>query len=142
MGLSRIVYASREKEHFGLLEIQGLLKEARSFNGKSGITGVLLYDQGLFFQVLEGESEAITLLYQKIAKDPRHEQVTTVIQEPIESRYFGNWSMAFVSSYGEGIGKVSGLKSFFDAGHNLLQLSPVQANLLIQEIAGGQWTVL
>ena len=43
-----------------------------------GITGVLVYAEGVFLQVLEGETEAITLLMARISRDLRHEAVAVL----------------------------------------------------------------
>ena len=45
--------------------------------------------------MLEGEEAAVTELYQRILRDPRHSGSRVLWQLPIEARTFGDWSMAF-----------------------------------------------
>ena len=46
-------------------------------------------------QVLEGESELVDELHQKIVKDPRHTGLVTLIRSPIPKRSFSDWKMGF-----------------------------------------------
>ncbi len=46
-------------------------------------------------QVLEGEETVVKALYAKITKDPRHHHVITLIEGPIDQRFYPNSSMAF-----------------------------------------------
>ncbi|NJL94752.1 MAG: BLUF domain-containing protein [Anaerolineae bacterium] len=56
---------------------------------------MLLYQNGYFMQVLEGEEADVDTLYAKISQDPRHHHVLLVTKEPITERSFGEWSMGF-----------------------------------------------
>ena len=56
---------------------------------------MLLYSNGRILQVLEGESGPLDALYEKIASDPRHDHVRTVMTLSIKERDFSNWSMAY-----------------------------------------------
>ena len=75
--------------------LQSLLELARARNAALGITGMLLYSNGRILQVLEGESGPLDALYEKIASDPRHDHVRTVMTLSIKERDFSNWSMAY-----------------------------------------------
>ena len=46
-------------------------------------------------QVLEGPRETVQQLHDKIALDPRHKQMITLLKGKIEERQFPNWSMGF-----------------------------------------------
>ena len=56
--------------------LEEILEQSRTNNAKAGITGILLFDSGAFFQVLEGGDEAVEALYARIQGDPRHHSVT------------------------------------------------------------------
>jgi hypothetical protein len=56
---------------------------------------MLLYKDGNFLQVLEGEEETVRNLYTKIGGDPRHHGLLTLIQGPLAERQFPDWSMGF-----------------------------------------------
>ena len=64
-------------------------------NAASGITGMLLYANGRFLQVLEGEHQAVDETFARICRDIRHEDTVLLSQEPIDTRQFGSWSMGF-----------------------------------------------
>ncbi len=96
--LERLVYTSRATEPLGTLALFDLLNNARLKNARLGITGHLLYADGLFTQCIEGPPEAIDLLWQSLLKDPRHEAISVISRQPVTARRFKEWAMAF-SSY-------------------------------------------
>ena len=53
--LVHCIYASASTVSFTKDEITELLAIAQRNNGALGVTGMLLYEDGSFFQVLEGE---------------------------------------------------------------------------------------
>lgn len=91
--LIHCIYASAASREFTPEELDELLVVARRNNEALGVTGMLLYEKGSFFQILEGPSEAVEPLYAKIGTDKRHASISKLILEPIEERNFPNWSM-------------------------------------------------
>ena len=61
----KIIYSSEKSENFDPDELHSMLDSFRIRNEKRNITGELLYSQGLFFQVLEGDREQLEDLYLK-----------------------------------------------------------------------------
>ena len=102
MSLIRLAYASEatfdEKPVEQGVEpnVARILMTSRKNNAKKGIVGGLYYGDGFFFQYLEGEEDAVTELYDRIANDDRHRNVTTLVHEPLSARTFKNWSMKYV----------------------------------------------
>ena len=101
MKLHRVLYCSRN--HLSAssdvtAEIDGILAASRANNSRDGITGVLLYSDGCFAQVLEGPLDAIEATFERIQCDPRHGEVTVIRSEPITARDFPEWSMAFTGA--------------------------------------------
>ncbi len=90
-----VVYASSAIELFSPHALVELLEACRSNNEKLSVTGMLLYKDGNFIQVLEGEESVIRNLYTKISLDPRHKTLIKLLEEKIEQRDFPNWSMGF-----------------------------------------------
>lgn len=78
-------------------ELMSILEASRSKNVDRNITGALLVWQDYVVQTLEGEEEAVRRLYEKIATDPRHEALTLLEAQSVESRAFARWSMARIS---------------------------------------------
>ena len=92
------MYTSRATDPLGTLALFNLLNQARQKNARLGITGHLLYADGLFTQCVEGPSEAIEALWQTLLKDPRHEAISMISRQSVAGRRFQEWAMAF-SSY-------------------------------------------
>lgn len=90
-----LIYISSASRPLDSDELNAILSASRVNNSALGITGMLVYSQGNIIQVLEGNSDTIEALYQKIGLDPRHFGVIRLIKKPIEQRSFGEWSMGF-----------------------------------------------
>ncbi len=72
-----------------------LLEQSRERNLKNRITGLLLYKDGQFMQVLEGDEAAVMKIFASIERDPRHKSVDVLRAEYIQYRDFPDWSMGF-----------------------------------------------
>ena len=91
-----ICYISKAKEGITDLEIQEIFATTQSKNNSENIKGILLYDFGNFFQVLEGEKKIIEDLYlNKISEDKRHSDILTIINYHIKEPIFNNYSSDF-----------------------------------------------
>jgi len=84
--------ATRELKRDDLLEI---LSYARQHNAEHGITGLLLFQDGHFVQVLEGEPEPVRQLYQHICQDERHGHIALLFEEFVSRSQYPDWSMGF-----------------------------------------------
>lgn len=92
-----LLYTSKATTNYSDSELIQLLVESREFNEGEGITGILLYRNREFAQLLEGNEFAIKTLFGKIKQDCRHIAVQPIYQGYIQERSFANWSMAFKS---------------------------------------------
>lgn len=72
-----------------------LLKQARARNAYLSVTGMLLYKDQSFLQLLEGPEEAVSEIYQSIEKDERHMNMRVLLDSKVEQRAFRRWSMGF-----------------------------------------------
>jgi Sensors of blue-light using FAD len=95
--LVRCLYASRAVKPITVDTLEPILETARLCNPKHGITGLLCYRDDIFVQVLEGGRDAVSELYNAIARDPRHKDVRLLSYEEIGERRFGNWIMGKVN---------------------------------------------
>jgi len=75
------------------IELDRLTNQAIKNNSTDGITGVLFYENGHFFQVIEGEEPQIRSLYDRLEKDNRHRDLGCLVDRPIEKRHFSDWSL-------------------------------------------------
>ena len=90
-----LVYVSSAVKLFSSAELQQLLRGARENNSSRDITGMLLYKDGNFMQVLEGLRDPVLALHDRISRDPRHKDLVTMLQGSLETRQFADWSMGF-----------------------------------------------
>jgi hypothetical protein len=90
-----IVYISQAKESMTLTTLVVLLMQARTLNERQHVTGALVYGDGQFMQVMEGEEAVVKDLYARVVQDARHHHVRTLAEGPIATRGFAQWSMAF-----------------------------------------------
>ncbi|MGB0370052.1 MAG: BLUF domain-containing protein [Opitutales bacterium] len=95
MPLVRLIYFSHRNEDVTIDEIEKILEVSRKNNRGKNITGILCFHQNYFFQVLEGRRAAVCHLYNKIAKDPRHSNVTISDFREVPNREFSDWNMAY-----------------------------------------------
>jgi hypothetical protein len=94
--LSRLIYASRwtdpdNDDSDGML--QDIIGRSIQNNRVADITGLLLFRQGWFLQVLEGDLDQIDETFDRIRRDGRHIDVRLVSDEPAERRAFSDWNM-------------------------------------------------
>lgn len=93
--LKYISYVSEQSHSLSESDIEQLLNKSRSSNTTKGITGILIYFEGVFTQFLEGPEQAIDTLYQKIRVDKRHKQLRELFTGTSQERFYGDWSMAY-----------------------------------------------
>jgi hypothetical protein len=76
-------------------DLEQIVASATRRNTANGITGMLLYADDHFMQLLEGEEALVDATFARVREDPRHGEVTVTERGPIASRSFANWSMGF-----------------------------------------------
>ena len=91
--LRGLAYRSQAVSNPTNAELHELLRAAQNRNKAEGLSGVLLFDHGAFFQWLEGPSAAVGRVWDSISRDPRHHQVTVLRDEPISQRLFEGWEL-------------------------------------------------
>jgi hypothetical protein len=136
--LIQLIYASAAVREFGSRELTELLQVSRANNARLGLTGMLLYAEGSFFQVLEGEVDVVQGLYYRIEVDPRHAQVTQIILEPIPRRSFDTWTMGFYRLAREELAGMAGINDFFDRDH-AVAIDAGRAKKLLGAFRDGRW---
>jgi hypothetical protein len=95
--LVRLLYASHAPKDIDGAFMETILEQSRKNNPAAGVTGILCYSGQMFMQVLEGNRREVSRLYNKIASDPRHENVEILLFEDILERNFSNWTMGEVN---------------------------------------------
>lgn len=77
------------------------------------ITGMLLYSNNTYLQLLEGESKVVLDLYDKICRDPRNQGNTILQQSEVFTRDFPDWSMGFENLEGYAADELPGYIEVF-----------------------------
>lgn len=139
MNLLHCIYASRAKVALREADVQALLERTRQNNLARGVTGMLLLIDGSFFQVLEGEADAVDRTYEIIARDPRHDRITQIIREPIAQRSFGEWSMGFEAVARADAQRLVAENDFFGSADCLERINPGRARKLLVAFRAGRW---
>jgi hypothetical protein len=91
--LLRLTYASRAAEWLSREDLREIAHQAKTRNRQFGITGLLLYVEGDFLQVLEGPAAPVEQIFEMIESDPRNKWVTRLSTERILRRAFEEWTM-------------------------------------------------
>lgn len=110
----QMIYTSEAKKKFSPGELQELLQTARRNNDRSAITGMLLYEDGTFLQVLEGENDVVEATYQRIAADKRHHKIMLIARFEIDHRSFHEWEMGFFDASGGNLLRLPGYSNFLN----------------------------
>lgn len=137
--LTHIIYASSAAAGFEDADLVPILEAARIKNARLAVTGMLLYTEGSFFQVLEGEASVLDDLLQTITADPRHTNVTKIIEEPIAQRDFESWTMGYSEVSISDLNLIDGFGDFFRDGDTFNDLPAGRAKKLLAAFAGGRW---
>lgn len=96
MGLIALCYASRAAPGVGSAALREIVEQSGPRNRADGITGCLVFEGGLFAQVLEGPEKQVHECARRIASDPRHSDLRVIWDQAIDERAFTDWTMGGV----------------------------------------------
>jgi hypothetical protein len=105
----QIMYSSQATEPMTVTGLEAILADARTGNEARNVTGALVYVDGVFFQIIEGDKDVVHKLMASIASDSRHHSVKIFYEAEIDVRAFESWSMAYLSATAEQMSKWAGL---------------------------------
>lgn len=74
--------------------VASISQTAQTRNAKLGVSGVLIYESGHFFQILEGPESVVSRLFADICADTRHRDVKKLLDAPVPERRFSDCHMA------------------------------------------------
>ena len=83
--------ASRQ---FSSSDIKEIVKQLSVRNSQYGLTGILIYNNGEFYQILEGEEETIQKMRDEIIHDSLHGSVHVIWEGQIQDRGYTNWGLS------------------------------------------------
>jgi hypothetical protein len=96
MPLYRLAYTSLVNKTLNKTDLREILSKSVNNNSRDNIGGALLFNSGIFLQVLEGSRAALNSTYRRISMDDRHERSELIGLEPAKERLFKSWSMALI----------------------------------------------
>ena len=95
--LFHLSYVSTANDFLKLIDFENILNAAKEKNNLLNITGILIYCNKSFFQILEGPKENVLDVFEQIKNDCRHDNIIKIQEEHIVKRKFKDWNMAFKS---------------------------------------------
>lgn len=124
--LFQLIYSSAATERMPKSKLYKILLAARSRNASLDVTGLLVFVNGVFLQILEGERDVVSTLMKKISTDPRHSNVKVFRETDVEQRTFPSWRMAYVTPSTKELATWAGLRSTttLEATLEMLQSDP------------------
>ena len=112
--IHQFIYHSYASEDFGTDDLLKMLIDARISNERKKITGMLLYHDAQFLQLLEGEESVLKELCDRIFEDPRHHTAVQLSFERVKLREFHSWSMGFSNLDSNAHRSIRGLRHYSD----------------------------
>ncbi len=111
----RIIYTSAFKAGIDHSEINKIHATSHANNVKWQVTGMLCFGSRKFLQCLEGDRDRVNALFQKISRDPRHEEITILKYDSIHEREFDRFSMKLIlltKAANKAVARFSGTETF------------------------------
>ena len=94
-----LVYCSQATAGVESADVDTIIATSRRRNPVLGITGILVFGGGVFFQWIEGPKAEVMGLARRIEADPRHEMMTILsTDEEVRERIFPTWDMELVGA--------------------------------------------
>ena len=105
---------------------------------------MLLYANGTFLQTLEGETNTVETLLEKIARDSRHQDFQVIKREVTSTRLYENWSMGFERLTEAALQEVPALQAFQLENFNpeFLGTNPTIVENLLERHRSSHWDPL
>jgi hypothetical protein len=127
----QLIYMSTASRRISTDDLQTILFTSIDHNSQNGITGLLIYDQGTFCQVLEGSKSSVHNLYAKIIRDERHSNVIKIYDDQINTREFSSWSMKCINLDNFDKSKIDGYQNFSELASNWNCINPIVAKEML-----------
>ncbi len=140
-GLRRLIYASRftgPAQNFDEV-LRAIIAKSIQNNRLDDVTGFLVASEGRFLQLLEGPGKGVDAIYDRIAGDPRHADLTLIYSGPAERRLFRDWNMGQhrLGATDQALLSDVGLESFEPAGLDADRAERLLARAGARHLRGG-----
>ena len=91
-----LIYVSDSSNFQNKEEVNEILDTVSIRNNTLNISGFLVFKNGNFLQLLEGDKAAVINLFSKIKKDTRHKNVTQILENESLNRIFDDYESGFL----------------------------------------------
>ena len=91
----RLVYMSKAIGPMDDAALDRIARKAQEKNRALGLTGLLVFVDNTFFQVLEGPQVRVEEVFDRVYQDQRHHRARILQQREVECRRFADWTMGF-----------------------------------------------
>lgn len=92
-----ICYVSTASRDEKLEDIKKLLDWTAKYNNDHDIRGILLYAEGNFFQIMEGDKKLVEDIFENIKKDRRHTNIIQVVGKDMKQGAFDGYKAEMVN---------------------------------------------
>ena len=103
-----IIYIGSTVKLMNEAELADMLVVNQQSNRLSNITGMLIYVDGTFIQVLEGNEEDVKKAGRKMERNTSHKNIIKLAEDNLAKPNFRTWSMAFLASNRAVVEKLEG----------------------------------
>lgn len=103
----QLLYLSNARPEMQQSDLDKILEVSRRNNPPRDISGLLVFANGVFIQVLEGPTGPVHRLFETICDDTRHQDVAMLGEYVDQERIFAKWSMAFIQSTFDELTKIT-----------------------------------
>lgn len=93
--LAALLYRSTAAISAEALHASGAVEEFAERNRRTGLTGQLHLEDGVFYQYLEGPARVLESAWAGIRRDRRHDDILELSHAPVAARRFPRWSMGY-----------------------------------------------
>ncbi len=96
MNCFQLIYTSHATTEVTDQLLLDILLKADKNNRAKGISGLLLYSQNRFIQLIEArQKQTVEALFAKISKDIRHKNVEVLLRQESSELQIATWAMGF-----------------------------------------------
>ena len=106
--MHQLLYVSNCSQSIPASDLDDILLVSRKNNIACDVTGMLLYIDGGFLQILEGAKGTLDEVYARIGADKRHFNPRLLLDRTVPERCFVGWSMGFEHLRGRA-GEIQGM---------------------------------
>lgn len=93
--MNYLIYISTATHSLNDDELKEILVKSQENNLRDGLTGMLLYGEETFVQLLEGDADVLNRTYGRIKNDKRHKHLSKLDEGSNDQRLFPDWSMGY-----------------------------------------------